>query len=73
MAIWICHVRSEDRSFAEELRKRLKLKSIRQCLQERRVQWFGDRIEKSAWSSECTTAKGSKSFSRGQPRKIWNE
>ena len=36
-----CNVRSEDRVSMEELRTRLKLKSMRECLQDRRLQWFG--------------------------------
>ena len=75
MAIWMCNVRSEDRICAEELRNRLKLKSIRECLQDRRQQCFGDleRIEETTWSSKCTTSKVSRRFFRGRPRKIWNE
>lgn len=40
--------------YAEELRTRLKLKTMRQCLQERRLQWFGflKGMEESAWSSK---------------------
>ena len=36
------------------LRNRLKLKSMRECLQDKRRQWFGHlkRMKESAWSSE---------------------
>ena len=37
---WLCNVLSEDRISAEELRTRLKLKSMRECLQDRRLQWL---------------------------------
>ena len=37
---WLCNVLSEDRISAEELRARLKLKSMRECLQDRRLQWL---------------------------------
>lgn len=36
-----CNVRLEHKMYAEELRTRLKLKTMRQCLQDRRLQWFG--------------------------------
>ena len=36
------------------LRNRLKLKSMRECLQDKRRQWFGHlkRMKESAWSSK---------------------
>ena len=36
----MCNVRPEERTSAEEL-YRLKLKSMRERLQDRRLQWFG--------------------------------
>ena len=71
----MCKVRSEDRISAEKLRSRLKLKNMRECLHERRMQWFGQLkgVIESAWSSKCRTFKVSSSFPRGQPRKTWNE
>ena len=44
----------EDRIFALGLRNRLKLKSMRECLQGKRLQWFGHlkRMKESAWSSK---------------------
>ena len=41
MVKWMCKVRLEDRIFAEELRTRLKLKSMMESLHDRRLQWFG--------------------------------
>ena len=40
MAKWMFNVRSEDRISAEELSIRLKSKSMRECLQDRRLQLF---------------------------------
>ena len=37
---WMCNVRPEDRIFIEELRTRLKLKSMR-VLEDGRLKWFG--------------------------------
>ena len=59
MVKWMCKVRLEDRIFAEELRTRLKLKSMMESLHDRRLQWFGYlwKIRESVWSSKCTTFK----------------
>ena len=40
MARWICTVRPQQRISTEELRARLKLNSLRECLQNRRLQLF---------------------------------
>ena len=66
---WMCNVRPEDKCSAEELR------NVRECVQDRRLQWFGhlERIKESAWSSKCRTFKVRGSLPRGRPRKIWNE
>ena len=48
----MCTVQPEDRIFGEELRPRL------ECLQDRRLQWFGhlEKMEESSsWSSKCRT------------------
>ena len=37
----LCNVRPEDKISAVELRSKLKLNSIQECLQDRRLQWFG--------------------------------
>ena len=73
MVRWMCKVRPEDRIYAEELRARLKLKGVRECLQNRRLQWFDnlEKMEKSAWSCKCRTFKVSSSFPREQPWKTW--
>ena len=47
---WVCNVRSEDSISAEELRTRLKLKSTRECFQNRRLQW-SDHLERMAESA----------------------
>ena len=53
----VCNVRPEDWISTEELRTRLKLKITRECVQDRRLQWFGhpERMNDSAWSSKCRT------------------
>ena len=42
----------DDRISAEELMARLKFESMWECLQDRRLQWFGllERMGESAWS-----------------------
>ena len=50
MVRWMCNVRLEDKISVEELWTRLKLKNMKECLQERRLQRFGylERMEESA-------------------------
>ena len=57
MVRWMFNGGPEDRISEEELRTRLKLKSRWECLQDRRLQWFGhlERMKESAWSSKCKT------------------
>ena len=37
----LCNVRPEEKISAVEIRSKLKLNSIHECLQDRRLQWFG--------------------------------
>ena len=48
MVRWI-YINPEDKIYAEELRASLKLFSMRERLQDKRLQWFGhvERMEKS--------------------------
>ena len=57
------NIRTEDRISIEKLGIRLKLKCIRECLQDRRVQWLGrlERMEENVWSCKYRT------------RKTWND
>ena len=66
-----CNVRPEDSISAGELKTRLKSKSVRKCLQDRRLQWYSH-LE-SAWSSKYRTFQVSSSLLRGRPRKTQNE
>lgn len=49
MVRWIYNINPEDKIYAEELRASLKLFSLRERLQDKRLQWFGhvERMEKS--------------------------
>ena len=49
MVRWIYNISPEDKISAEELRASLKLLSMRERLQDKRLQWFGhvERMEKS--------------------------
>ena len=74
MGRWIYNIRPQDRIPEEELRTRLKLKGMRECLQDRRLRWLGhlDRMEEGAWYSKCRTFKVNGSFPRGRSRKTCN-
>ena len=75
MIRWMSIVRPEDRISEEELRTRLKVKNMGESVQDRRLRYFGylERMENSAWSSNCGILKVSGSFPRERPRKTWNE
>ena len=62
MVRWMCNIRPEDSISAEEFKTRLKMNSIRECLQFRRQQWFSylEIIEESAWSSKDRTLEPSR-------------
>ena len=64
----MCNVRPEDRISAVELLTRLKFKSMKECLQDTKLQWFGylEGMEKNAWSSKYRTFNISSSFLRGR-------
>ena len=66
MVRWMYNVTAEDKISIEDLKTRLKLKSRGECLQDTRLQWFGDleRMDDSAWSSKCRTFKVSGDFPR---------
>ena len=55
----MCNITPQDMISAEELTIRQKLKSMREFLQDRRLQRFGHlkRMEESAQSSTCRTCK----------------
>lgn len=42
MVRWMCNIRHEDRISSEKFRTRLKLKNIKEFLQNKRLQWFGN-------------------------------
>ena len=71
---WMCNGRLEDRISKQELMTSLKLKKMREWLQVRRLQWFGnlERINESAWSGKWWTFKISGRFP-WHPGKTWNE
>ena len=75
MARWMCNIRPENRIVAEGIRTRLELKNMKECLQDRKLQWFGhlERMEESARFDKGTTFKVSSSFPRGLLRKTWPE
>ena len=57
----MCNIRPEDRTLEEELRSRLKFKSMKECVLDRRLHWLGhlDRLEGRAFCSKCRTFKES--------------
>ena len=70
MARWMCNYRPMDKLSAEILRTRVKMNSMRESLQNGKLNWFGhlERIEVSTWSVKCRILTASDSFPRGRPR-----
>ena len=72
MVRWIWKVRPENRISVEKIRgPRLTLKSMKECLQDRRLQWFVgiERMKKSAQRS----FKVNCGFTGGSPKQTWKE
>ena len=63
--------KSGDKISSEELRNTLELNSMRECLQDRRLQWFGhlERMEEIVLSGKCRTFMISGTFLKGDPGK----
>ena len=55
MIRWMCGVSLNDKVSILELRNRMRLDSVREYIQHRRLQWFGhlERMKVDAWSSKC--------------------
>lgn len=70
MVRWMYNVRPEYRISGAELRTRLKLKSMRECLQDSKLL---ERMEESVWSSKCSIFRVSCDFPKGRPRKTQKE
>ena len=64
----MCSVNPENRISAEELTIWLKVNSMKECLQDRKLQWFIylEKMEENAWSGKSIT-KVSGSCPRRQP------
>lgn len=70
------NVKSEDKISVEELRTRLKLNSVQECLQDKTLPQFGhlEKIgEQHTWSIKCGAFKVSGNFPTAGPNKTWNE
>ena len=70
MVRWMYNVRPEYRISGAELRTKLKLKSMRECLQDSKLL---ERMEESVWSSKCSIFRVSCDFPKGRPRKTRKE
>ena len=69
------YILSVDRISAEELRTRAKLKSIRECLQDRWLHWFGHlkRLERVLGAVNVEPSRLVVVFQEGNIEKLWNE
>ena len=72
MVRWACNVRPEYRISAEELRTKLKLDSIRECLLDKRLKWLGylERMEENACFSKLVKEQDLGKYGRRQSKMI---
>ena len=75
MIRWMCGVSLRDRKSSEELRQRLGVESIRECVRKGRLRWFGhiERREDSNWIKRCRDLVVDGPAGRGRPRKTWTQ
>ena len=75
MIRWMCNVTLKDRKSSDELRDRLGLTKICDCVQRRRLRWFGhvERMDDGNWVKKSREINVAGHRRRGRPRKTWNE
>ena len=75
MTRWMCGVSLSQHIPSSELRSRLNLRSIRDCIQQRRLEWFGHikRMGDEAWPSRCRNVIVEGVMGKGRPKITWNE
>ena len=71
----MCNVTLKDRKSSAELRDRLGLASIRDCVQRRSLRWFGhvERMDDENWVKKSREIVVVGQRRRGRPRKTWEE
>ena len=75
MVRWMCNVTLKDRKSSEELRDRLGLVAIRDCVQRGRLRWFGhvERMNDDNWVKKSREIAVEGRRGRGRPCKTWKE
>ena len=75
MVRWMCRVKLNDHIPSRVLRDRLRLVSVRELIQTKRLSWFGhlERMDDNNWVSKCRHCVVDGRSVKGRPRKTWNE
>ena len=75
MIRWMCNVTLKERISSDELRTRLGLVSIRECIRRQRLRWFGhvERMDDGCCVKKCRDIIVEGHISRGRPRKTWDQ
>ena len=75
MTRWMCGVTLQQKISSSEIRNRLQLCSIRECVKRRRLEWFGhlERMEIGTWASRCRNIEIEGSVPKGRTKLTWNE
>ena len=75
MIRWMYGVSLREQIPSHDLRNRLSLSSIQECVQIKRLEWFGhlERMEDTAWANKCRDLQINGRTGRGRPKTTWNE
>ena len=73
MVRWMCGVELKDRLPSKELRERLGVDDIALVLQQNRLHWYGQVLQKNDddWVKKCMEHEVEGSRPRGRPKKTW--
>ena len=71
----MCNVTLKERISSDELRARLELVSIQECIRKQRLRCFGyaERMDDGCCVKKCRDIIVEGHISRGRPRKTWDQ
>ena len=73
MVRWICSVKISDRYSLNELREKLKFRSVQEHIKSGRLRWFGHsaRMNDERWPKIMLNCNVAGAYPRGRPKKRW--
>jgi len=75
MVRWMCGVKLKDRFPSKELRERLGIDDIAFILQQNRLRWHGNVLQKEddSWVKKCMEYEVAGPRPTGRPKRTWRE